>query len=151
MPECTYWRARVCACVRMSMCIECQWILHSIIFQHYMCYDWTFFYFAHLHTHTRARTPILNEFHQCIDIFNTFILITRSAMDLHHANIIILFVIITNLFVNKIIVKKRLKTNWATKAGRTTHPICFSCVCVFVLVLMFVSLCTRATSWLKQF
>lgn len=123
----------VCVCVRMSMCIECQWIASLDHFSTLHVLWLNIFLFCTF-THKHTRTPILNEFHQCIDIFNTFILITRSAMDLHHANIIILFVIITNLFVNKIIVKKRLKTNWATKAGRTTHPICFSCVCVGVNV-----------------
>lgn len=125
-------RECVCVCVRVCQCASNANECFTRSFFNITCVMIEHFSILHIYTHTR--TPILNEFHQCIDIFNTFILITRSAMDLHHANIIILFVIITNLFVNKIIVKKRLKTNWATKAGHTTHPICSSCVCVGVNV-----------------
>lgn len=102
------------------------------------CSSWSFFnitcvmikHFSILPIQTRRKTKWISPMHRhfrCIH-FNYAL----GCWTCNPANVIILFVIITNLFVNKIIVKKRLKTNWATKAARTTHRwLC-------VLVLMFV-------------
>lgn len=99
------WHLRLCVCIiGACMCITCH------------CYSWSFFNITCVMIKCASIVRMPSAFIWMF-MYRHFQRIHFNYIEqwgLRLANVIILFVIITNLFVNKIIVKKRLKINWAT-------------------------------------